>query len=252
MKTSHAVGLLVGLGLGAIGGIAAAARRKKEEVPEGPFFLYRVQAGDTLSALALTFFGDAALVPLLTLWNNDVQRSVDALPAGGVLRIPCERVTVQKGETLATIAARVLGDAGRWRRIYAANKAALPDPNKLAVGQRLVVPVEKSPPVNVSVGCGLAYLGVGYLSEDLLGRGGRGGGGGGGRGGGRGRGHGHGHGHGRGRRWGGGPWPMPVYYGTDPFTYVPDVVVVEDDDDDGPTAEEVAEEVVRRLKHKAR
>jgi len=49
---------------------------------------------------------------------------------------------VCKGETLTTIARRYYGaDAARlWRRIWEANKDRLPDPDRLDLGQKLVIP----------------------------------------------------------------------------------------------------------------
>ncbi len=46
--------------------------------------------------------------------------------------------TVAKGDTLGKIAKRFYGDAKRFPLIVAAN--AIADPDKLQVGQRLVVP----------------------------------------------------------------------------------------------------------------
>ena len=45
---------------------------------------------------------------------------------------------VQSGETLSGIARQKLGDAARWREIAALNPGM--DPDKLKVGQRLVLP----------------------------------------------------------------------------------------------------------------
>lgn len=47
---------------------------------------------------------------------------------------------VEPGETLSRIAARVYGDAGRWREIFEANREVLRSPQDLRVGQVLVVP----------------------------------------------------------------------------------------------------------------
>jgi len=48
--------------------------------------------------------------------------------------------TVQPGDTLSRIAGRELHDAGRWQEIAAANRATLPDPNKIVPGQKLKIP----------------------------------------------------------------------------------------------------------------
>lgn len=135
MKASTLGGALLAAAVILGGGAAAlAAKRKKDEEP---FFLYTVQPGDTLSALALRFFGDAAKWPTLS--------DKETVAAGTTLRVPCLWVAVRPGDTLAKIAAENLGDAGRWRRIYEANRRALPDPNRLNVGQRLAVPMAEAP-----------------------------------------------------------------------------------------------------------
>jgi len=45
---------------------------------------------------------------------------------------------VAPGDTLYSIAARTLGSGGRWREIAAINE--IPDPGRLAVGQKLRLP----------------------------------------------------------------------------------------------------------------
>ena len=52
--------------------------------------------------------------------------------------------TVQKGDNLEKIAAKVYGNGNKWRRIYKANQDHLKSPNKIYVGQKLKIPpVEK-------------------------------------------------------------------------------------------------------------
>jgi len=58
--------------------------------------------------------------------------------------------TVRRGENLTILARRYYGEegAGLWRRIWEANKAAVPDPHRLRQGQKLVIPrlpVERQP-----------------------------------------------------------------------------------------------------------
>ena len=48
--------------------------------------------------------------------------------------------TVQSGDTLSKIAKQFYGDAAQWHKIHAANKAAVPDPDKIQVGQTLSIP----------------------------------------------------------------------------------------------------------------
>jgi len=48
--------------------------------------------------------------------------------------------TVAKRETLYSLARAYYGDARRWKDIYEANRAEVSDPNKIFVGQRLIIP----------------------------------------------------------------------------------------------------------------
>ena len=48
--------------------------------------------------------------------------------------------TVQKKETLYALARQYYNDQSRWKDIYEANRAEIGDPNKIRVGQRLVIP----------------------------------------------------------------------------------------------------------------
>lgn len=54
--------------------------------------------------------------------------------------VTAETYTVQAGDTLRAIARAVYGDELQWRRIYDANRAVLPDADRLSVGQVLTIP----------------------------------------------------------------------------------------------------------------
>lgn len=47
---------------------------------------------------------------------------------------------VQPGDTLSRIAAKVYGDAAKWKPIFEANRNVLPSPQSIRVGQPLVIP----------------------------------------------------------------------------------------------------------------
>ncbi len=47
---------------------------------------------------------------------------------------------VAKGETLSSIARKYYGDASKWKVIFNANRNRIADPNRLAVGTRLIIP----------------------------------------------------------------------------------------------------------------
>lgn len=48
--------------------------------------------------------------------------------------------TVKSGDSLSKISKKVYGDAGKWNRIYKANKSKISDPNRLKPGTKLVIP----------------------------------------------------------------------------------------------------------------
>lgn len=48
--------------------------------------------------------------------------------------------TVARHDTLFGLARTYYADAGRWKDIYAANRDQISDPDKIRVGQRLVIP----------------------------------------------------------------------------------------------------------------
>ena len=47
---------------------------------------------------------------------------------------------VQAGDSLSKIAKHVYGDASRWKEIWEANKAAIPNPDLIHPGQQLSMP----------------------------------------------------------------------------------------------------------------
>ena len=59
-------------------------------------------------------------------------------PAGG--GTAPRSYTVQKGDTLSKISKQYYGDAGKYMKIFDANKDKLKDPDKIQVGQVLVIP----------------------------------------------------------------------------------------------------------------
>ena len=48
--------------------------------------------------------------------------------------------TVQKKDTLYSLARQYYNDQHRWKDIYEANRSEIGDPNKIRIGQRLVIP----------------------------------------------------------------------------------------------------------------
>ncbi|MFT9483744.1 alpha/beta hydrolase-fold protein, partial [Mycobacteroides abscessus] len=97
---------------------------------------YTVVAGDTLSALALRFYGDAELYRLIAAVNGISDPG--AIGVGRRLVIPdVTRYTVVAGDTLSALALRFYGDAELYRLIAAVNGIA--DPTALDAGRVLLI-----------------------------------------------------------------------------------------------------------------
>jgi LysM domain len=54
-----------------------------------------------------------------------------------------ETYTVKSGDTLSKISKHFYGDANDYMRIFYANRDKLPDPNRIQVGERLVIPKDE-------------------------------------------------------------------------------------------------------------
>ena len=55
-----------------------------------------------------------------------------------------KEIVVEQGDTLSSIAKKVIGGHASWKQIYAYNKDKVSDPNKIEVGMRLTyVPSEE-------------------------------------------------------------------------------------------------------------
>ncbi|WP_123026680.1 alpha/beta hydrolase-fold protein [Mycolicibacterium stellerae] len=98
---------------------------------------HTVVAGETLSALALRFYGDAELYRLIATASGIADPNV--INVGQRLIVPdFTRYTVVAGDTLAGLAQRFYGDAELYRLIATASGIA--DPNVITAGQRLIIP----------------------------------------------------------------------------------------------------------------
>lgn len=58
------------------------------------------------------------------------------------LRVSTRDYVIKKGDTLSKIAQRELGGGHRWKYLYELNKDVIRDPNKLKVGQKIIIPIE--------------------------------------------------------------------------------------------------------------
>ena len=100
------------------------------------FTRYKVVAGDTLSALAARFYGDAQLHRLIATASGIADP--DVIHVGQQLIVPeITRHTVVAGDTLSALAARFYGDASLYPLIAKANGVA--NPNAIHPGQVLVI-----------------------------------------------------------------------------------------------------------------
>ena len=119
----------------------------------------RVAAGDTFSTLAQQHLGTSRKWRVLFEANQerlDISepqelRSGMTLHLPGRSRLATDRETpprqatgqpyvVARGDSLSSLATRLLGDAKHWRRIYEANRDRLSDPDTLPIGRRIVIP----------------------------------------------------------------------------------------------------------------
>jgi S-formylglutathione hydrolase FrmB/LysM repeat protein len=98
---------------------------------------HTVAAGETLSALALRFYGDAELYRLIAV-ASDIGDPADIDVGQGLVFPDFTRYTVAAGDTLAGVASRFYGDAQLSGLIAAAS--GIDDPAEIDAGQQLIVP----------------------------------------------------------------------------------------------------------------
>ena len=140
-----------------IGGSNGTVNR--ESAPRETRRFHYVRSGDNLSRIAEQYYGDARAWTRITRGNPEIDP--DRLTIGMRLLIPAAEGTapasavatapprnrttvVREGETLSDIARRELGDGRKWTKLHEANRATLPDPNRLKVGMVLKVPATSS------------------------------------------------------------------------------------------------------------
>ncbi|MBU4376377.1 MAG: OmpA family protein [Candidatus Omnitrophica bacterium] len=58
------------------------------------------------------------------------------------VKVSTKEYIVKKGDTLSGIAQREYGGAYKWKYLYELNKSRIKNPNKLEVGQKIIIPVE--------------------------------------------------------------------------------------------------------------
>ena len=75
---------------------------------------------------------------------SDLSADISVNPSLGVTSSSSssETYTVQSGDTLSEISQKYYGDSNEYMRIYYANRDKLSDPDKIQVGQQLVIPAD--------------------------------------------------------------------------------------------------------------
>jgi len=132
--------------LGAAGMLATGCQ--KNETPtahtEEPYQpAYEMPApdtdGQTLATLdavdstdSATTYSTADVTPVET--EATAANDEPLTPTGGRVYV------VQKGDTLYKLARRFYNDQSRWRDIWEANRTRVPDPDRLRVGMKLIIP----------------------------------------------------------------------------------------------------------------
>jgi nucleoid-associated protein YgaU len=143
--------------------------------PREPGRKYTVAEGETLWSIAEEQYGDPYLWSKLLAANPGIKENVDAgqvinLPPKEALVAPAKDTkpgakpattptetaagakpatearagtyVVEKGDTLYSIAAKVMGNGNRWRELLELNKDKLTKPEELKIGMELKVPVK--------------------------------------------------------------------------------------------------------------
>ena len=109
---------------------------------------YVVQPGDSLSKISKLVYGTTSRWKEIADANNISGTKIfpgDALSINSeregynsaVASLTKQTVTVQKGDTLATIAKQVFGSSAYWKVLYQYNKSKISNPNKIYAGQVL-------------------------------------------------------------------------------------------------------------------
>jgi nucleoid-associated protein YgaU len=68
------------------------------------------------------------------------QPAPEAQPMPGASSAGQRVHVVQPKDTIYSLSRQYYGDMHQWRKIWQANQDQIPDPNKIKVGQRLVIP----------------------------------------------------------------------------------------------------------------
>jgi len=138
--------------------LAVTVKSAEEELSPPQPRTYVVAAGDTFIGIAEKVYGDKTRWQEIFEANRKQVSDPSRLAVGQRLIIPsvvkselkAEKSllpsvgslshVVQRGDTLYKLAEKYYGDGSHWEDIHAANRKAIPNPNRLELGQRLVIP----------------------------------------------------------------------------------------------------------------
>jgi nucleoid-associated protein YgaU len=95
-----------------------------------------------------------SMICLTSALHAQVPQTISGKEKGGVVSLPEEAYKVEKpftyevaqGDNLHWLAAKFYGDARQWTRIYQANKGQIHNPNRLQIGQKLLIPAGSQKP----------------------------------------------------------------------------------------------------------
>jgi len=148
-------------------GSGTVAVTPKISISKPKLIIHEVRAGESLWEIADHYYGDGVYWKAIAKANSTTVKPKGQVRQGARLVIPNredvdsgadqrrvvasskrpERApkrrgsyTVGAGDTLSSIAEKVLGDPDRWRDIYRANRELLSHPDMLSVGQKLKLP----------------------------------------------------------------------------------------------------------------
>lgn len=144
----------------------SAPSRHARSSPNIAVDTHRLQPGDTLAGLAVSYYGSERHVRLLLDANPQITNP-DRLQVGAVVKIPPaprgdrsapnaagtasedsasptgkkRTYTVQSGDSFYAIAQSQLGEASRWKELFELNKTLVKgDPKRLQIGQVITLP----------------------------------------------------------------------------------------------------------------
>ncbi|HID7510365.1 TPA: LysM peptidoglycan-binding domain-containing protein [Enterobacter hormaechei] len=100
---------------------------------------YIIKPGETLTSIAVKFYGKKKMSTIIYEANKDKFFGSDNVSAGTKLTIPKMVYTVKRGDTLESIALKFYGN-NKHNIIYEANKKILSDKDSLPTGEKLIIP----------------------------------------------------------------------------------------------------------------